>query len=178
MEARNILLIKKGDVVKNTYTEWNIACCNVPFKTGGKTKALSVRDWKDEHGEDAYIPAKLMFEPYDMEFEMAYVGKEVATNPFDCSLALEKIDAFKKWLTGSDDLTNHPNGTGASLTIYSPYTTIGRQGCYLLEVSDEEPHVQLKQEATNMYNENVITFKLTFRVTDPTTNVTIQTPST
>lgn len=106
-----------------------------------------------------------MFEAYDAEFEMAYAGQELATNPFDLDLALTQIETFKKWLTGN----NTENGSGSELKIYSPYTTIGRQGCYLLEISNEEPHVQLKQEGSNLYHENIVTFKVKFRVTDPVT---------
>lgn len=168
MDNRNALLIKKGNgAVVNSYTQWNIACCKVPFKVGGKTKDLPKRDWHDEQGEDTYIPNKLMIEAYDVEFELACV---VNSSSFDLLGALAKIDAFKKWLSGNDS----ENGTGAELAIYSPYSTIGRQGCYLLEISDEEPHLQMKQTAGNIYNENVLTFKVKFRVTDPNTQITLQ----
>ena len=62
---------------------------------------------------------------------------------------------------------------GDELKIYSPYSTIGRQGCYLLEISDEDPVVQVKQAGGNVYHENVVTFKVKFRVTDPMTDVTL-----
>lgn len=169
MNVKYGLYIKKGDTCFNTFQRWSICCLGTPFKAGGKTKDVAKRDWKDEHGEDAYIPRKLMFEAYDAEFELAYVGRELADNPFDVSLAFEQIDAFKKWLTGNDTVS----GSGAELKIYSPYSASGRQGCYLIEISDEAPHVQLKQEADNLYNENVVTFKLKFRVGDPMTILTM-----
>lgn len=172
MDSRNTLLFKKGEnAVVNSFAQWGIGCCKVPFKAGGKTKDLPKRDWHDEHGEDPYIPKKLMMEAYDAEFELACV---VNSQTFNLSAAFEKITAFKMWLTGNDDLTNHPEGTGAEYSIYSPYSTIGRQGCYLLEISDEEPHLQLKGAAGNVYNENVLTFKVKFRVTDPLTPITLQ----
>lgn len=172
MDSRNALLFKKGDgAVVNSYTEWNIACCKAPFSTGGKAKELPKREWHDEHGDDVYIPKKLMMEGYDVEFELACV---VNSDNFNLAGALSKIDAFKKWLTGNDDLTKHPEGTGAGFQIYSPYSTIGRQGCYLLEISNEEPHLQMKQTKGSLYNENVLTFKVKFRVTDPMTNITLQ----
>lgn len=170
MEDRHTLLFQKGSgSVKNSYRSWGIVCCQIPFVAGGKTKELAKRNWLDEHGEDTYIPSKLMFEAYDAEFEMAYCGKELASNPFDLDLAFTQIDAFKKWLSGNDSEI----GSGAELKIYSPYTTIGRQGCYLLEISDEDPHVQTKYEAGNLYHENVVTFKVKFRVTDPMTNMVL-----
>lgn len=115
------------------------------------------------------MPSKLMFEAYDAEFEMAYYGKELATNPFDLDLAFTHISAFKKWLTGNDTTS----GTGSELKIYSPYSTIGRQGCYLIEISDEDPQVQLAQQGSNLYHENVVTFKVKFRVTDPMTDISL-----
>ena len=166
MNEKYGILIKKGNVTKNTYTEWGIACCKVPFKAGGKTKELAKRTWYDEHGEDTYIPSSLKFEAYDAEFELAYAGQETASNAFNLGKAFTQIDNFKKWLSGNGD-------SGAELKIYSPYATIGREGCYLLEISDEDPHVMLKQEKGNKYHENVVTFKVKFRVTDPFTNITL-----
>lgn len=166
MSAKYGLLIKKGNTTVNTYTNWGIVCCKVPFKAGGKTKEPAKRSWYDEHGEDAYIPSSLMFEAYDAEFEMAYNGQELASNPFNLNKAFTQIDSFRKWLSGNSN-------SGAELKIYSPYSTIGREGCYLIEISDEDPHVMLKQEKGNTYNENVVTFKLKFRITDPVTNITL-----
>ena len=165
MDAKYGLIIKRGsDSTVNTFTRWGIACVKIPFKAGGNVKSPAKRDWFDEHGEDAYIPNKLMFEAYDVEFEVACV---INGNVWNLSQSFAKIDSFKKWLSGND--TNA--GSGAELKIYSPYSTIGRQGCHLLSISDEEPHLQLKTESGNIYKENVLTFKVKFRVTDPMTNI-------
>lgn len=160
-------MLKKGDsATVNTFTKWGIACCKNPFKTGGKSKELAKRNWHDEHGEDVYMPKKLMMEAYDVEFELGCI---VNSDGFNLSKAFEKITSFKNWLTGNDT----EEGSGAELKIYSPFTGIGRQGCYLLEVDDEDPHLQLKQTAGNIYNENVLTFKVKFRITDPVTDITL-----
>lgn len=170
MEDRYTLLFQKGtDSVVNSYTQWGIVCAKVPFKVANKTKDVAKREWPDEQGEDAFIPAKLMFEGYDAEFEFAYKGQELSTNAFNLSLGMNAINSFKEWLSGNDT----DEGSGAELKIYSPYSTIGRQGCYLLEISNEEPHLQVKGEGGNVYNENVITFKAKFRVTDPMTDITL-----
>jgi hypothetical protein len=174
MNSRNTLLLQKGNgSVVNTYDQWGIVCCKVPFKAGGKTKEPANREWNDEHGEDAFFPNKLMFEAYDAEFEMAYMGKELATNPFNLSLACVKIGSFKKWLTGNDTT----GGSGSELKIYSPYAAIGRQKCYLSEISSEDARVVTRQEGNNVYNENVVTFKVKFRVCDPMTDITLSTSS-
>lgn len=170
MDSRYTLLIQKGGGgVVNTYTQWGIVCCKVPFRAGGETKELPTNNWYDEHGEDSYKPSKLMFNAYDAEFEMAYAGQELASNPFDLDLAFTQIDDFKKWISGNDTEA----GSGSTLKIYSPFSTIGRQECYLKEISDEEPHVQTKEQNGNLYHENVLTFKVAFRVCDPMTNIVL-----
>ena len=165
MDSRNTLLFRKGTgPVVNSYTRWSIGCCKVPFNVGGKTKDVAKRSWHDEHGEDSYIPSSLMFDAYDAEFELACV---VNGDGMSMSKAFEKIDSFKKWLSGNED------GGGAELKIYSPYSGIGRQGCYLLDINNEEPCLQLKQSRGNIYHENVLTFRVSFRITDPMTNITL-----
>lgn len=170
MDSKYTLLFQKGGgAVKNSFAEWGIVCCKVPFKAGGKVKDFATRDWHDEHGEDSFFPVKSCFEAYDAEFEMAYKGQELASNPFNLSLAFSKIRSFKKWLSGNDTT----EGSGTELKIYSPYSSIGRQKCYLLEIGDEEPHLQMKGEAGSLYHENVVTFKVRFRVCDPMTDITL-----
>lgn len=170
MDERYTLLIQKaGGSVIDTFTQWGIVCCSVPFKAGGTTKKLPVRTWYDEHGDDTYIPRQLKMEAYDAEFEMAYKGLELATQPFNLSHAFVQINAFLEWLSGNDGA----GGNGAEISIYSPYAGIGRQGCYLSKISDESPHLQVAQERGNVYNETIVTFKVTFRVTDPVTNITL-----
>lgn len=162
------LLLKKGSdgEVVNSFTRWGIVCCKVPFKIGCKTKSLATHDWADEDGEDTYIPSQLRYESYDTEFEFAYKGEELALNAMNLGLAMVQIGSFKNWLCGR-------GGTGASLSIYSPFSRIGRQGCYLSSLSDEAPCVMSKYHGSNLYHENVVTFKATFRVTDPATDIVL-----
>ena len=170
MEDRYTLLLQKGSgSVVNSYDEWGIVCCSVPFKAGGEVKDFPKRDWPDEDGEDTYFPQESKLKAYDAEFTLAYKGQELASNPFDLGLAFTHIRDFKEWLTGKDSI----DGSGTELKIYSPYSSIGRQGCYLSEISSEEPTVQMKQEGGNLYHENVVTFKVKFRVTDPVTDITL-----
>ena len=169
MDGKYTLKFKKegSETVKDSFSEWGIVCCSVPFKAGRKTKQLASRNWHDADGEDTYIPSQLMLEAYDAEFEMAYHGEELSSNGFNLSKCFQAMESFGKWLSGDGD-------EGASLSIYSPYSTIGRQGCYLLEIGSEEPCVMLKQTEGNLYNENIVTFKVKFRVTDPATNITLE----
>ena len=171
MSAYTLLFRKglSGDVV-NSFSQWGIVCCKVPFKAGVKTKALPNRDWYDEDGDDTYIPTLLRHEGYEAEFEFAYQGEELASDIMNLGLALTQITNFKNWLSGRS------GNSGADLCIYSPYSRIGRKGCYLLSISDESPCVMSKQHGNNLYHENVVTFKATFKVTDPITNITLTEP--
>ena len=45
MDSRYTLLFQKGETVVNSFTQWGIVCCKVPFKAGGKTKELPKQDW-------------------------------------------------------------------------------------------------------------------------------------
>ena len=159
------LFFQRGsEPVVDSYSSWGIVCLNVPFKVGGSTKELAKRDWFDEDGEDVFFPPVLRLKGYDAEFEFAYKGMELSTNPFDLGSSFNAIDRFKKYLLGV-------GGSTSSLKIYSPYSRIGRQGCYLLEMGSESPVVHTVYESGNLYRENVVTFKVKFRITDPVTDV-------
>lgn len=164
----SLLFQKEGGEVVDSFSAWGIVCLKVPFDAGGKVKELPKRDWSDEDGYDVFVPSKLSFEGYESEFELAYKGQELSTSPFNLSLAFSRIDAFKKWLSGHDS-----SSPSASLSIYSPYSDIGRRDCYLSSISDESPHLQLKGENGNVYNETVVTFKVKFWVNDPVTNIVL-----
>ena len=126
---------------------WN--CVHrISVQAGWGNERLPKRDWPDEDGEDTYIPDKLLLKAYDLEAEMCYKG--------DLGTAYDKIMAFQNYLTGE-------NGDGATLKIYNSHTGIGRQGLYLLEVGDFEFN------KSNM--DEVLTFPVKFRVTDPRTQI-------
>ena len=167
--SKELLIQKTGQSVVNTYTQWGIVCSKADFKPGGKIKSLPERSWYDEHGKDVYIPVKTMLDGGEVEFEMAYKGQELSSNPFNLSLAFDAISNFKKWLTGN----NTDNGSGAEMNIYSPFTGRGYSGCYVTEISNEDPVVMLKTERGNLYNENVVTFNVKFYVTDPATSIVL-----
>lgn len=154
--TNDTLLIRKtklnGTVgnVTSTLGTWNIACVSFPFETGEKTKNLYVNEWEDEHGDDAFIPDELLMEAYDVDASFAYKGS--------LSTAYTKLKQFKRFLSGAD-------GYGASLEIYHPQTGIGRRKCYLKEFSDKD--------FVRSNIDDVLTFTVTFRVTDPVTDITL-----
>lgn len=153
--TNNTLLLRKrnGSTVGNvvsTLAEWNIACRACPFKDDGESKEIYTNNWKDEHGEEAYIPSVVYSEAYDLEVSFAYKGAVGSAYP--------ALKSFRDYLRGND-------GDGAELEIYSPYTGIGRKKCYLKSFPEKD-----------FFQSNVdegLEFTVTFRVTDPVTDVTL-----
>lgn len=140
--------------VISTLARWNIVCISFPFEIGGETKEPYNNDWKDEHGEDTYIPDVLKMKAYDVKANFAYKGS--------IGTAYMQIKSFKEYLNGKDN-------NGASLEIYHPRTGIGRQKCYMKSFADTD--------FTRSNIDDVLSFSVTFRVTDPDTDVTLSLPS-
>lgn len=142
---------KSGSPVLDTYTEWSIVCKDFPFMPYGESKDLPAREWADEDGEDTFFPEEIKLKAYDIDVEFAYKGEMGTAN--------SKIEAFLDYLTGKGN-------TGTCLKVYDTYTKIGRQGVYYKSI-DPDLFVRKSDEG------DVITFKITFRVTDPRTSITL-----
>ena len=171
MDDIHTILIKKanGNTIYNSYDNFSMACLNFPFKVFGDTKELPANDWKDENGLDTYFPKKLYIKPYDIKVEFGYVGQELSSGTPNVTQAMNAVFAFYKFLTGNDTSA----GSGTELTIYSPFTGIGRRGIYAIGMDNENARFMLKQDGNNLYNENVLTFSITFKVCEPVTQVAL-----
>lgn len=165
--TKNTLLIRKtgSESVYSSFSGWNIACTEVPFEIGGETKDLYKNDWKDEHGEDTYIPDTLMLKAYDLRVKFAYKGS--------LNTAYGVLTSFRDFLTGAAETKIYEGGVetqevadgGASLDLYFPHTGIGRQKCYLKQFADTD--------FTKSNIDDVLEFSAVFRVTDPVTSITL-----
>lgn len=147
------LLFQKSKIdssVKDSLVDFGMVCTDIPFMPYGETKELPKRDWADEDGEDTYIPDRIPLLAFDWEIGMGYKG--------DLSTAQGALKTFTDYLTGKD-------GSGAELKVYSQFTGIGRKGIYFKGISDFDFF------KTNI--DEVVTFKLKLRVTDPTTDVVL-----
>lgn len=142
---------KPGSPVIDTKSQWGVVCKDFPFAVYGETKELPKRDWKDEDGEDTFIPDRLYMQAYDLDVEFAYKGEMDTAN--------EKVIGFLDYLSGKDD-------SGAELKVYDTYTKIGRQSVYYKSV---EPDLFVRKTDEG----DVLTFSVTFRVTDPQTQITL-----
>lgn len=147
-----ILFKKMNDddaLVVDTLDDWGIVCKDFPFKLYGEAKELPSNGWKDEDGDDEYIPKELKIAAYEVDVEFAYKG--------DMNTANTEIRGFLDYLTGR-------GGTGAELMVYDTYTKIGRQGVRFVSVDDD---VFYRQEDSG----DVVVFAVTFKVNDPVTDI-------
>lgn len=143
--------MKSDALVVDTLDNLGIVCKEFPFKLFGEAKELPSHDWKDEDGDDEYIPSKLPIASYEMEVEFAYKGVMDSANA--------NIKGFLDYLTGRD-------GSGVELMVYDTYTKIGRQHVRFASVSDDVFH---RQEEGG----DVVVFSVTFKVNDPVTEITL-----
>lgn len=152
MTAENVI---NTNPVYESVEDFGIWCKSIPFKLFGKVKQPYGNTWKDEEGDDEYLPDELLLEAYTMEVEFGCKKTSTVTD------VREKVSEFLDYLRGKD-------GTGARLKIYSTYTRIGRQDVRLDEVSDD----------CEWYSEEdgeFLVFKVVFKVNDPDTDITLST---
>ena len=143
--------MKDDALVVDTLDNWGIVCKDFPFKLYGEAKELPSHDWKDEDGDDEYIPDVLPIAAYEMEVEFAYKG--------DMFTANSNIKGFLDYLTGRE-------GDGAEFMCYDTYTKIGRQHMRFVSVGEDIFHRETESG-------DVIVFSVTFKVNDPVTDITL-----
>ena len=153
MALEYTLLIRKsssGSAVKSSLTDFGFAVCSSDWPDE-ETQELAVRKWPGENGEDAYIPPQgLKLEAYDLSVDFCYKGaKETAYSAYT---------KLRSYLIGED-------GNGAELIVYDPYWKKGRKGVYVKKFADIDAH------RSNI--DEVMEVKVTFRVTDPITDITL-----
>lgn len=146
-----------GSVV-DTLVTYRVACSEFPFMRLPESKEPASRDWYDENGEDVYIANNgLKFKAYDLEAEFIYVG---SVSQIKTDLAL-----FINFIYGRNE------GGSPRLKIYDEYTQTGRRDVYVKSVSNDL-YWNSDSDA-----DKIATFKVTFRVNDPVTDVTLTTVS-
>lgn len=153
MAVEYTLLMKKttdGSAVKSSLSDFGFAVRDIPWPDE-ETQEVAVRTWPGRHGEDAYIPPSgLKLQAYDVEVELCYKGA--------VHTAYAAYKTLRNYLIGA-------NGDGAELRIYDPYWRKGRTRVYVKKISNADPHRSNVDE--------VLPMKVTFRVTDPITEITL-----
>ena len=133
----------------------------VPFQIAGEIKDLPANDWKDESGEEEYLPAVLPTKAYDMTVKLGYKGPR--------GTGREHLTAFFDYLRGKKWTLNgrKHDGDGTELMIYSELTATGRQGVRLKSIKDAAEYVvEDTQEA--------VMIEVIFKVNDPDTDVVLK----
>lgn len=152
MSYAPIYFQKSGGTAVNT-TTYGVYCSKFPFRLLGDSKDLASNDWKDENGDDEYIPSKLPIKSYSVEVDFAYKGS--------MDTAHTSIGNFLRFVSGQD-------GTGSEMMVYDDFMKIGRQKVRYEGCSDDaELFVRTPSEG------DVVTFTVKFKVDDPVTNVTL-----
>lgn len=155
MAAEAVYFRKTGSsVVKDSIRDFGMYCKEVPFMLFGDAKDLSSDDYKDEDGEDEYIPETLPLKSYTMEVTFAFKGDRDSAN--------KALKDFVSYLTGRD-----ADGEGAEFDMYSTYTDMGRQRCRFVSISDNAELVR-----TDDYD--ILFPKIKFKVNDPVTDIVLK----
>lgn len=136
--------LKEGSIVRDSM-EWGILVKSFPFKLRPEVKEPSKRDWKDQNGDDEFIPDKLVFKAYTMDVDFLFIGDFGAGN--------KKIGSFVDYLI-----------TGGEFSIYDTYTNVGRT---------HARYVSMKEEAFKRreHGRDFISFSVLFKVNDPVTQI-------
>ena len=148
------VLIKKerdGAVAKDTVAAFDVWCADIPFNINMEVKEPTIRDWKDEDGEDSYTDGGMKFSAYDMKVKWCVKGGKFSSNV--------KIRTFMDFLSGKD-------GSGEKMKMYCELTQIGRQHIRLKKIEDDA--ILYRRE-----DGDIVVWSTTLRVEDPVTEITL-----
>lgn len=137
---------------KETGQDFGFYGMEIPFTMQAEAKEPSKNDWKDEDGDDEYIPEDgLRMQAFEIELKLGYKGTKDTANA--------KLEALLKYLTGRD-------GSGARMKIYSTYTKIGYNEVRFVSISDD---AKLVRDADG----DILVVTITLKVNDPVTKVVL-----
>lgn len=149
------LKIKKtgSDTTVDTYSTYNIVCKSIPLQLFPETKDLPSNDWKDQDGDDTYIPSMSYYKAYDLDIEWVYKGSITGTSSEYKWDANDYIQSFLDFLSGKSDGI-------VSMSIIDLYTQIQVDDVYFKGASEDAFY-------RIFGDEEIVTFKTTMRVTNP-----------
>lgn len=126
----------------------------------GEVKEPYKNDWKDEHGDDEFIPDELVEKSFEITLTIA------------CRKLKSKI-----YIPGQDlseYIANFINylRCGGEFMIYFDGSKYGKRNVRFKEVDEDATvHTGTVQMGDSTFNETVLTFKVTLHVNDPIYNV-------
>lgn len=133
--------------------EWGIYLSETPFIPFPEVKELYSNEWKDENGDDEYIPDEPVYKSQELEFTFAYTG--------DYGTATTQIRSFLNYLA-----------YGGSFMFWVGCSNLGRCSCrYANYENDAQCFVQKVYEGGEEKEIETVTFVVTIKVNDPATLV-------
>ena len=157
--------METGSTMHESVASWGIWCKEIPFKLVDKVKQPAKRTWPDEHGDDEYIGKKgLLFEAYTMKVEFGCKKMSSLTVDGKTIDAVEdvrvKVSSFLEYLRSS-----------GMLRMYSTHNRIGRKNVRF-DSFDDDATWKSEDDGSEF-----LIFKVTLKVNDPKTDVTINNSS-
>lgn len=138
--------------VKELGADFGFYGMEIPFVLAADVKEPSKNDWKDEDGDDEYLPAEgLRLSAFDFELKLGYKGSRDSANA--------RLEALLEYLTGRD-------GTGPRFKIYSTYTGKGYNDVRFSGLSDDA-------ELVRDDGGDILVVTITLKVNDPATRVVL-----
>ena len=141
------------DTKAHSSEEWGMALTTMPSVPYPKMKELYKNDWKDENGDDEFVPDEPVFEAQELELGFTYSGEYgTATTQIRSFLNyLAYGGEFMMWIGGSD---------------------YGRKSCrYESYADDAQCFTQKVYENGKEKDLEMVKFKVTIKVNDPVTLV-------
>lgn len=124
----------------DTYNTYGLMLQHSTYAGRAKAQNIISQQWKDQDGDDTYIPSTITHESQEIEYTLVYLRNDGLLNT--------KINSF---ITAVE---------GRWLKIYDSYTQQGFKAAYLTEFGD----IEFRRRGTNEY----ATIKVKFKVNDPT----------
>lgn len=137
-----------GSTVIDTVERFGMYEVQSKFYGGREVKEPAKREWRDEDGDDEFIPSTPVFKAQEMEVRFAYKGTMSSANG--------KLEGFIKYLSD-----------GGTMKIYDSYNGIGRQNVRFVSVPDDAELVR------DSVDGDILVFTVKFKVNDPVTNITL-----
>ena len=131
----------------DTASSFGMVAKSNPYPLLPEPKDVYTNEWKDEDGDDEYIPAEgLKMSAYEMSVKFGMKGDKGTAN--------KNLKAFLDYLRGG------------TMKLYCDYTKIGRQNVRFVSIGED---ATLARDAGG----DLLIIKITFKVNDPVTDITL-----
>ena len=71
----------EGFITVDTIKSYGIYCMDIPFRVGSTAKDIHKRSWKDDDGDDEYIPPTgIRMQAYEMTVKFGFKGNKFSAN--------------------------------------------------------------------------------------------------